>query len=60
MLFQDSELEILDAALVLRLGMLKERGPIAGFEFAESHALLMKIRAEKRERRADWSDGRLL
>ena len=60
MLLQDNELEILDAALVLRLSMLKERGPLAGFEFAETSAVLDKIRAEKRERRAEWSNGRLI
>lgn len=59
MLFQDSELEALAQGLLYRIAALRAEGAPASL-IADSSKALDKVRLEQRERRYQWSGGRLI
>lgn len=59
MVFQDRELEALAAALIYRISGLRAEGAPDDL-IADSRTALDKVRLEQRERRYNWSGGRLI
>lgn len=59
MLFQDSELEALAAALLTRLAVLRVEDAPEDLR-RDSRIALDKVRQEQRDRRRQWSGGRLI